>query len=139
MRSNGSFVPLGARFVLGFCFVMKGLHKFGLFGGPGPGMFGDYLGTLGIAVPELTAYVIAIAEIAAGAALLLGAFHKVAAVVVIGIMAGAMWFATGHAYFLPGGFEYNLALIALAATVYANGPGPFAYRVQFKKQDEDGR
>ena len=56
---------------------------------------------------------------------------------IIAIMVGAIWTVTWEkGYFsYNGGWEYNLALIAMATTVFFNGPGAYAYQLKKKGKD----
>jgi putative oxidoreductase len=129
---------LVSRLVLAACFGYDGLAHFGAFGGRGIGGFADFLGGHGVALPELTAWVVAIGEIASGTALLLGCFHRLATAALLVGLAGAMWFVYRGQYFGAGGGEYAVALMALALSVWAHGPGPFAYRIQVRKERPPG-
>src|SRR5689334_20713390 len=123
---------LTARLVLGAIMIPHGFqHALGLFGGYG---FGGTLGwmtkTLGFPAP-LAAIAIA-TELIAPFVLILGLGGRIAAIGIIGLMAGALsthapngffmnWFGT-----LPAGtegFEYHLLAIGLGAVVTLNGSG----------------
>lgn len=125
------------RAALGVIFAAHGMQKvFGAFGGPGLSGFADYMeGMVGV-MPTVTAYAVAFGELLAGVALLFGCFHRIAAVIVIVVMLGAVWHVHWHDgfFFQDGGFEYNLALICMALAVFLGGPGAFAYKIEFKKE-----
>lgn len=130
------FAAFVLRVVLGLCFTMHGLQKvFGLFDGPGLEGFSGYYASLGFG-PEWLAYLVAFGELASGIALVLGTLHRAAALVVILIMVGAI--VTVHSangYFNDKqGFEYPLALIALAIGVIAIGPGSWAFELNKKRK-----
>jgi len=107
----------------------------GAFDGLGLAGFTRYVDAHGVAAPTLTAYVVAFGELLAGVALLVGFFHRIAAVMIMVIMVGAILYATGsEGYFLAEGYEYNLALLAMAFLVFTAGPGAYAFRMELKKQ-----
>lgn len=121
------------RIVVGLCFLLHGLQKVtGAFDGMGLSRFVDYVEARGVIAPTLTAYIVAFGELFAGVALLVGFFHRTAAIVILVIMAGAFLYVT-EGYFLARGFEYNLALAAMAFLILMAGPGAYAYRMELKK------
>ncbi len=132
ISTNRDIGALAGRVVLGAIMLPHGLqHTVGSFGGYG---FGGTLawmtGTLGFPAP-LAALAI-VTELVAPVALVLGLGGRVAALGIIGLMAGAVsthvpngffmnWFGT-----LPAGtegFEYHLLAIGLGAVVAVNGSG----------------
>lgn len=102
-------------------FMAHGAQKlFGAFGGPGLEAFVESMGPLG--------YLVAVGEFFGGLGLLVGVLPRFSALSIIVIMIGAI--ATVHGkngFFLDkGGFEYNLALIALLLPILILGPGRIA-------------
>ncbi len=83
-------------------------------------------------IPEALSYqwvqlVVAWGELFCGLAMLLGLFTRVAAVVLIFIMAGAIYTVTGPVGFsdlLGAGYEYNLAIAAMCVVLFIKGAGP---------------
>jgi uncharacterized membrane protein YphA (DoxX/SURF4 family) len=69
-------------------------------------------------------------ELLCGAAMLVGLFTRVAAVGLVVIMAGAIYTVTGaHGFSNPaggGGYEYNLAILAMCAVLVIKGAGPLS-------------
>ena len=126
------------RVTLGVCFLLHGLQKvFGVLGGPGLGKFATWMDSLGVAIPEVTAYAVAFGELLSGAALIIGCFHRIAATVIVLIMLGAVLHVHWPNYFADqGGFEYPLALIAMALAILLAGPGAYAYRVRVQKSSK---
>ncbi len=122
------FLRLG----LGTIFMAHGAQKLlGWFGGAGfEGTIGYFQQNLGIPM-ELTIVAI-VAEFFGGLAVILGLFTRVAASGLAAVMAVAIvkvhW---AHGFFLNWtcaggaghGFEFNLALLAMALTLMASGPG----------------
>ena len=123
---------LAGRLVLGAIMLPHGLqHALGLFGGYGfSGTLGWMTGTLGFPAP-LAALAI-ITELVAPVALLVGLGGRLAALGIIGIMAGAITTHAPNGFFmnwfakLPAGsegFEYHLLAIGLGAVTVLNGSG----------------
>ncbi|MBN2446188.1 MAG: DoxX family protein [Phycisphaerae bacterium] len=109
------------RLVLGVIFAAHGAQKlFGAFGGAGLAATVEHMGPIG--------YPVAIGEFFGGAGLIVGFLCRFSAASLIVIMIGAI--ATVHGkngFFLSaGGFEYNLALMGLAAPIMIAGPGRIA-------------
>ena len=123
------------RTVLGSCFVMHGLQKsFGVMGGMTYEQFASFLASKGAPMATFSAYVIPWAELLAGIALLVGFAHKLAASVVILVMAGAILYVHSESYFTQkGGMEYPVALVAMAFLIFMAGPGSFAYKLDLKQ------
>jgi len=123
---------LAARLTLATIMIPHGFqHALGLFGGYGfPGTLGWMTKTLGFSAP-LAALAI-VTELIAPFALLLGLGGRLAALGIIGIMAGAITTHAPNGFFmnwfgaLPAGaegFEYHLLAIGLGVVVALNGSG----------------
>jgi putative oxidoreductase len=123
---------LAGRLMLGAIMLPHGFqHALGLFGGYGfRGTLGWMTDTLGFPAP-LAALAI-IVELVAPFALMLGLGGRIAALGIIGLMAGAASTHVANGFFmnwfgaLPAGtegFEYHLLAIGLAAVVAINGSG----------------
>ena len=133
------FALFVVRVTLGLVFFLHGMQKvFGAFDGPGLNGFANSMADVTSVMPKLTAYAVAFGELLAGVALLLGCFHRLAATVIILIMLGAMYPVTwSNGFFITdNGYEYNLTLIALSVAILMGGPGAWAYKVEFKKNQE---
>ena len=120
------------RVMLGALLVPHGFqHALGLFGGYGfSGTLGWMTNTLGFPAP-LAALAI-VTELVAPFALIVGLGGRLAALGIIGLMAGALSTHAPNGFFmnwfgaLPAGtegFEYHLVVIGLAGVVVANGSG----------------
>lgn len=117
------------RLVVGALFIGHGTQKlFGWFGGPGPDGTASMFESLGYADPREKAHLAGIAEAGAGALLVLGWLTPLAAAAVIGVMLNAavavhrdngLWNSSG-------GYEYNLVLATVAATLAFTGPGAWS-------------
>lgn len=114
------------RLVVGLIFVMHGYPK--LFAGGMPGTI-DMFGQLGIPLPVVAAWLVAILETVGGLALILGifvtpvaillGFHMLTGIFLVHLQNGFYVIGPGQ-----GGFEFNLVLIAALITLIMLGPGP---------------
>lgn len=69
------------RLTLAFILVHHGAQKlFGIWDGPGLSGFGGWLGSMGVPMPSVSAFLAAAAEFFGGIALLLGVFVRLAAI-----------------------------------------------------------
>ncbi|HEU4829697.1 MAG TPA: DoxX family protein [Gemmatimonadales bacterium] len=131
----GRPAPALARVALALIMFPHGAqHALGWFGGYGfAGTLGWMTDTLGFPAPLAAAAIVT--ELLAPIALLLGLGGRVAALGVIGIMAGAAsthlpngffmnWFGTMPAG--AEGFEYHLIVMALSGVVVLEGSGAFS-------------
>jgi putative oxidoreductase len=117
------------RGVVGPLFVGHGTQKlFGWFGGHGLDGTGGFFENLGLRPGKRHATAAGAAETTGGVLLTLGAATPVAATMISAIMLTAIrkvHFAKGP-WATQGGYEYNLALIALATALVETGPGRFS-------------
>ena len=114
------------RGVVGPLFVGHGTQKlFGWFGGNGIESTGGFFEHLGLRPGKRHATAAGASEAAAGALLTLGAATPVAQAMLTGTMTTAIRkvHAPKGPWVTEGGYEYNLALIALAAALTETGPG----------------
>jgi putative oxidoreductase len=122
---------------LGVIFFMHGSQKvLGWFGGGG--LVETVKGFTGMGMPAVVAYLVCFGEFLGGIGLIVGCLSRVAALGILIIMIGAV--ATVHwknGFFLQNqGYEYNLALIALALGVILGGPGCCAFDNLFCRKKE---
>jgi putative oxidoreductase len=123
------------RLTLGVIFGAHGLaNTFGMFGGRGIRAFTANVAEYATTMPTALAWLIAIAQLAIGAMLLVGSFARMAAWLALLVVAGSMWFLGRYqSLLLPGGCEYHLALAAMSLCTALAGPGMLAWNVQIKK------
>ncbi|BBZ07124.1 membrane protein [Mycolicibacterium doricum] len=119
---------------LGVLLVGHGLQKaFGWWGGPGLGGFQDSLAEVGYQHANILTYVGAAAQIGAGLLLVLGLFAPVAAAIALAYLINALLAGvagqsqSGFPFFLPGGFEFQVTLIVIAAALILTGPGRYGF------------
>lgn len=112
-------VPL--RVVVGLVFLMHGAQKLFIFGLAGTS---DIMGKLGLPIPTVCAVVVIAAELLGGAAILLGAFTRLAGAVLAFEMVIAIIVARLHGgFFAPYGYEFELTLLGACLTFALTGPG----------------
>lgn len=116
-----AWAPVPLRLVVGLVFLAHGAQKvfqFGLGGTAG------FLGGLGVPAPAVAALVLMAAEALGGLALILGAFTRVAALVLAANMLVAILLVHLRAgFFLPGGMEFALTLLGANLTLAMTGAG----------------
>jgi putative oxidoreductase len=133
--ANAGLGLLILRVVIGLVFVMHGLGK--LVGAPfaGAGMDGTigFFTQLGIPMPNLAAWGVALAETVGGFALILGIAAPLAALVLAVDMAVAILmlkFKLSKGF--AGGYEFESTLLAGLLCVFFAGPGILSVRLQQK-------
>lgn len=130
------------RVALGVIALVHGIaNTFGVWGGPGvEAVAGDVAKQVAGDSGALTTAV-SVTQLLLGLLLVLGPFARIAAMVVLGLLAvhfvgSERW----QTFFVrDNGFEFLLAVAALCAVVIAHGPGPFTVKLQprgRKKQKE---
>ena len=110
-----SFAPLPIRIMAGIAFIMHGLPKL-----EGVDKTQGFFGSLGLP-PEL-ALPIGLLEVIGGFALILGIATRIASVLFIIEMTGAILAAKITKGFI-GGYELDLLLLAIAVSLLISGPG----------------
>jgi putative oxidoreductase len=117
---DAALVPM--RLALGSTMVYHGASK---LRGQGPQQTAQMFEQLGIRPARTWALATGIAETFAGVAAILGVMTRPAAVAVLVTQAVAIARVHGRKGFsvMQGGFEYNLALMAIAAGLLVEGPG----------------
>lgn len=89
--------------------------------------------SVGVGIPPWLAFMVAATELLGGVGLILGLFARFAALGVGTVMIGAIITVHAqHGFFLQNhGYEYNLALIAMAFAVILAGAGPWSIDAKF--------
>ncbi|MBX3194923.1 MAG: DoxX family protein [Microbacteriaceae bacterium] len=117
------------RIVLGTVFVAHGTQKlFGWFGGGGLEGTEKMVAAQRMNPPRRNALAVALAETLGGVGIALGAATPVATAAVTAAMATAFTKVHGKNGFFNSnrGYEFNLTLVAGAAAVTIDGPGPLS-------------
>jgi putative oxidoreductase len=109
-------------------FVAHGAQKlFGVWGGGGLAGTAEFFTQFGLTPAYPLAMLVAVVEFAGGLLLICGALTLFAALALAINMAVAIWKVHAvHGFFLPAGFEYNLALIGALVALMLTGPGAFS-------------
>src|SRR4029077_12160404 len=117
------------RLVVGLTIAGHGAQKlFGWWGGPGMNGWTQVVTKLRIRPAQPWAWIAALAECGGGILLALGLLTPLAAVAIAGSMIIAI--ATVHLprgfWVTKGGYEYNLAVLAVMAALSLTGPGAYS-------------
>lgn len=112
------------RIVVGVVFIAHGAQKLFVWGHTG--VMGGFT-QMGIPMPALTSWAVAIVEFFGGIALVIGAATSIAAALVAIDMLGAMVFVHAkNGFFLPTGAEYAFTLFFAAIAIMIAGAGPWS-------------
>lgn len=137
MKTNGSCCgPLAAdlgllamRLMLATVFLFHGSQKlFGAFGGSGIEGFAGWLGTIGIPLPTISAWLAAGSEFFGGLALLLGVAQCLLSIPLCFTMLVAA-FGAHSGFSGQSGMEYPLTLAIMVLGLGLTGPGRFVLPV----------
>jgi putative oxidoreductase len=115
MKTAFSFGILSIRIMAGIVFIAHGMPKFYDVSG-GFGFFQS------ISLPSVLFLPIALLEVIGGLAILLGVLTRIASLLFIIEMTGAIVFAKFSKGFV-GGYEFELLLISICITLALVGPG----------------
>ncbi|GAC1629563.1 MAG: hypothetical protein NVS9B13_26920 [Candidatus Acidiferrum sp.] len=96
---------------------------FGAFGGPGPVGFAGFMHQ-----PVAVGYLVGLAQVVGGLAILTGVFFRVGAICVIIVMLGAFFLVHVSNGFdiAKGGVEYVLTQLLVNAALLITGPGAYS-------------
>ncbi|HLV24828.1 MAG TPA: DoxX family protein [Gemmatimonadales bacterium] len=112
------------RVVVGVVFVAHGAQKLFVYG---PEMVGQGFSQLGLPLPELTAYLVSLAEFGGGMMLVAGILTRLTSAVLLLIMLGAVFVAhLSQGFFMPDGFEFSMVLGAVSAALAIMGAGRYS-------------
>jgi len=117
------------RLALGGTFIAHGCQKlFGLFGGPGIDGFAGALRSFGYRQADTLSVITGVTELTGGVLVVLGLFTPLGAAGLVGIMVNTIALKWSNGFFASpgGGFELDLVLAAMAATLVLGGPGRIA-------------
>ena len=126
LATNTNYGAMITRLSLGGVLLSHGLLKVIVFTVPGTVAYFESLG-----LPATAAYLTIFAEVVGGAAILLGLYTRLASLLSIPLLLGALWAHSGNGWVFSaegGGWEFPLLLVVLAAAVAIQGGGPFALR-----------
>jgi putative oxidoreductase len=119
---NAAFLILRIASSLAFLYHGSAI-LFGAFGGPGPQQF-----AAGHQWPVILAYLVGLAQLAGGLAVLTGILFRVGALCIIAVMLGAIVLVhLPHGYNVAeGGAEYALTQLLIAIAFLLTGPGGYS-------------
>ncbi len=127
MPATAPYGALALRLALGIAALAHGLLKLFVFT---PAGTVGYFGSLGL--PPIAAYLVMLAEIGGGLALITGAYVRLVSFALVPVLLGALWVHAGNGWLFTapkGGWEYpafwTVALIAQALI----GPGAYALKL----------
>lgn len=112
------------RIASGLAFLYHGSGiLFGAFGGPGPDKFAGIMHA-----PVLIAYLVGLAQVGGGLAILIGLFTRIGAICVGIVMLGAIFLVhLPHGFDInQGGLEYALTQLLIAIALILVGPGKYS-------------
>ena len=121
---------LPLRLVVGLVFLAHGAQKLFQFGLGGTAGF---LGGLGVPAPALAAVVVTAVELLGGLALILGAFTRIAALVLtVHILVAILLVHITAGFFLPNGYEFALTLLGATLMLLLTGAGAASVDARFE-------
>ena len=123
---RASYAMLPVRLALFLTFFYHGTQNlFGWFGGGGLEGTAAFMGSLGVPLPKLAAFLLALVKTVGSIAFLVGAGTRLFSLLICGVMlAGIVLVHADNGWnFLTGGIEFNVALIGMCLTVLFYGPG----------------
>ena len=126
-QTSADFAAFALRVSTGILFVAHGLMKVLVFTVPGTVGYFESLG-----LPGFLAYLTILAELAGGAALILGIGTRIVSLALIPVLLGAPWAHSGHGWSFSGeggGWEYPLFWTVAQVAVVLLGSGAYAMRV----------
>jgi len=96
---------------------------FGAFGGPGPAAFAAHMHA-----PVIIGYLVGLAQVGGGLALLTGIFHRFGALCIMIVMIGAIFLVhLPHGFSVAnGGYEFALTEFLIALALLFTGPGSYS-------------
>lgn len=120
------YAALILRLGLGVMWIAHALLKYIVFSIPG---FAGFLGSVGM--PGFMAWPIFIMELAGGLMILTGLYSRLVALLLIPVMAGAMWVHLGNGWVFSspnGGWEYPAFLILVSVVHILLGEGALSIK-----------
>lgn len=124
MNGNKDLALLIVRIASALAFFYHGAAiTFGAFGGPGPAGFAGFTH-----MPLTVAYLVGLAQIGGGLAMLTGIFARIGALCVGIVMVGAIYLVhLPHGFDIgKGGYEYALTQLLISLAILVGGPGKYS-------------
>jgi putative oxidoreductase len=115
------------RLVVGSTMAAHGAEVlFGSFGGPGLAGAARYFTSVGYTGGQVMAVVAGGSQFLGGLGLAVGLLTPLSGAAIVGTMINAVAVKWHGGFFIPTGFEYELTVATVAATLALSGPGRFA-------------
>ncbi|MEV6653603.1 DoxX family protein [Streptomyces sp. NPDC051219] len=115
------------RLAVGLTMAVHGTQKlFGWFGGPGIHRTGQFFELSGYPHGDAMALLAGLSETFGGLGLALGLLTPLAGAAIVATMINVLAVKWGGGFFAPKGIEYELLIMAAAATLTLTGPGRYA-------------
>jgi putative oxidoreductase len=124
MTQETQYGALTARLALGTILLSHGLMKIFVFTVAGTVGFFESMG-----LPAIAAYLTIFGEVVGGAAILVGLYTRLASLLSLPILLGALWAHAGNGWVFSnqgGGWEFPALLVVLAVIVALLGSGKYA-------------
>jgi putative oxidoreductase len=121
-RIDAALLLIRIASALAFLYHGSGI-LFGAFGGPGPNKFAG-----GMHAPVAVGYLVGLAQVTGGLAILVGLFTRIGAICVAVVMLGAIFLVhLPHGFDInQGGSEYALTQLLIAIALILTGPGNYS-------------
>ncbi len=126
-QSTADYAAFVLRVTSGALFIAHGLMKVNVFTVAGTVGFFESLG-----IPGIFAYLTILAELAGGAALILGVGTRLVSLALIPVLLGATWVHSGNGWVFSsegGGWEFPLFWAATQLAIALLGRGAFALKL----------
>lgn len=122
--TSSTWMTVPLRLALGAIFIGHGAQKvFGMWGGKGLAAFTGGVAPFGLTPAWVWLSAAAFAELIGGALVLIGLMTRFGALAIASVMLVAMFGVHWGEFFLPRGFEYTLALLAMTLALVVAGGG----------------
>ena len=125
--TKSDYAALVLRVSSGVLFIAHGLLKVNLFTIAGTVGYFESLG-----LPGIFAYLTIFAELAGGAALILGVATRLVSLALIPVLLGATWVHAGNGWLFSsegGGWEFPLFWAIILVAIALQGAGAYALRI----------
>ena len=124
MATKAGWGMAALRVPTGIIFIAHGLPKFGFMGGRGLEATAGFLASLGLPLPMLMAWLVALAEVGGGALLIIGLLTRPAALTTaISMFVAIFWVHFENGLAGQGGYQWALLLFAASVALLVDGAG----------------
>lgn len=132
-RSRAEIALAVLRIVVGIVFIAHGAQKLFVYGHAG--VAGGFV-KMGIPLPEITSWIVAIVEFFGGIALVLGIVTELAAALLaIDMLCAIVLVHMKNGFFAPMGAEFPLSLLASAVALIIGGGGAWSVDRRIRRRE----